>query len=492
MIFAAISLSEGRPQYGILSQMLGTGTVVTVANASIALAIVSIAWVNPAAAWVLLVPAAVLFVGYRAYTSITQRHKGLEFLYEAIRTFHRSPHPGEEAILELLSQTRRMFRAEVAEVIFLPSPEHEQMTRTSLGPEDQVSVMEPFELDVRDDLVERATAEGKSILAPRAQHGRHGGGSIGSRNLRDVMIAPIPGQSGVVGALLIGNRLGDVSTFGNDDLQLLETLAQHLGVSLESARAGILQEAVTQLTEINQMKDDLIASTSHELRTPLTSIQGFVKTLLRPDVHFTIDEQRSFLETVARQSERLTNLVEDLLMASRLESERGGIEPAPVSLAGVAMRIVDEVAPQAGGRSLRIEIDHTVPTIETDGERVHQILLNLVVNAIKYSPDGSTITIGARTENDGVVLCVEDQGEGIPQELHEKVFDRFYQVDQSSTRAAGGVGLGLYICRRLADTLGGRLWLQRSDERGSIFSVWIPRTPPARTTGVPEAHAVTG
>ncbi|MDP9296338.1 MAG: HAMP domain-containing histidine kinase [Actinomycetota bacterium] len=481
MIFAAISLSEGEAKFGILRDMLGMGTVVTLANASIALALVTVARIEPDASWTFLAPTVILFLGYRAYTSMAQRHRGLGFLYEAVRTFHQSPRPGGQAILELLSHTRGVFRAETAEVIFLPSAEHPEATRTRLGPGDERVVMEPFNLHEADAAVARAIEEERSILIQRSGGGRGKADALSSGEVRDGMIAPIPGQSGVVGAILISNRLGDVSTFDERDLQLLETLAEHLGVSLESARAGMLQAEVAELNEINQMKDDLIASTSHELRTPLTSILGFVKTLLRPEVELTLEEQRSFLETVARQSERLTRLVEDLLTASQLEAQRAGTIVAPVSPEALALRVLEDARPQAGGRSFELDLDVSIPLVETDGERVHQILLNLVVNAIKYSADGTTITIGAEARGTGAVLWVRDQGRGIPPELQSKIFDRLYQVDQSSTRSAGGIGLGLYISRKLADSLGGHLWLERSDDYGSVFSLQIPWTPPVRS-----------
>jgi signal transduction histidine kinase len=495
VIFAAISLSEGKAQFGILRDMLGMGTAVTLANASIALALVTVARVEPQAAWIFLAPTAILFLGYRAYTSMAQRHRGLGFLYEAVRTFHQSPRPGGEAILELLSHTRGVFRAETAEVIFLPSAQHPEATRTRLGPGDERVVMQPFSLEEADDAVARAIEEERTILIQRSGGGRGNAGTLSSGEVRDGMIAPILGQAGVVGAILISNRLGDVSAFDERDLQLLETLAEHLGVSLESARAGMLQAEVAELNEINQMKDDLIASTSHELRTPLTSILGFVKTLLRPEVELTVEEQRSFLETVARQSERLTRLVEDLLTASQLEARHGGTIAAPVSPQVLALRVLEDARPQAGGRSFELDLDGSIPSVETDGERVHQILLNLVVNAIKYSADGTTITVGAEARGAGAVFWVRDQGRGIPPELQSKIFDRLYQVDRSPTRSAGGVGLGLYISRRLAGTLGGHLWLERSDDHGSVFSLQIPWAAPARSalsTGVigsEEAHA---
>jgi signal transduction histidine kinase len=474
MVFAVISLSEGRMRMRMLPGMLGTGIGVTLANAGIALAAITVAWSQPQAAWVLLVPTGILYLGYRGYTRMVRRHEGLNFLYEAVRTFHRAPNPGEAAIVQLLAHTREAFKAEEAEIVFLPSREEERPTRTALGPGEHRAVMVPFDLHEGLPQVTEAIEEMRSILVRRSPDGE-------DDEIREAMVTPIPGQLGVIGAILVANRLGAVGSFEERDLELLETLAEHLGVSLDNARLGLLEEEVTQLAETNRVKDDLIASTSHELRTPLTSIQGFVKTLLRSDVEFSPEEQRSFLETVERQSERLSRLVEDLLMASRLENGPAMAVRAPEAPETLLRRVAEEVAPQAGKREMSVEAPEELPSVLTDGERVHQILLNLVVNAIKYSPDGSTITLGAASGEKGLVLSVQDQGFGIPPELHGKIFDRLYQVDQTATRAAGGVGLGLYISQRLAETLGGRLWLERSDGDGSAFCLSIPWDQPKRS-----------
>jgi signal transduction histidine kinase len=467
MVFAVISLSEGRMRMRMLPGMLGTGIGVTLANAGIALAAITVAWSQPQAAWVLLVPTGILYLGYRGYTRMVRRHEGLNFLYEAVRTFHRAPNPGEAAIVQLLAHTREAFKAERAEIVFLPSREEERPTLTALGPGEHRAVMVPFDLHESLPQVTEAIVEMRSILVRRSPDAE-------DEEIREAMVTPIPGQLGVIGAILVANRLGAVGSFEERDLELLETLAEHLGASLDNARLGLLEEEVTQLAETNRVKDDLIASTSHELRTPLTSIQGFVKTLLRTDVEFSPEEQRSFLETVARQSDRLNRLVEDLLMASRLESGPAMAVRAPEAPETLLRRVAEEVAPQAGKREMSVEVSEELPSVLTDGERVHQILLNLVVNAIKYSPDGSTITLGAASGEKGLVLSVQDEGFGIPPELHGKIFDRLYQVDQTATRAAGGVGLGLYISQRLAETLGGRLWLERSDGDGSVFCLSIP------------------
>jgi signal transduction histidine kinase len=125
-----------------------------------------------------------------------------------------------------------------------------------------------------------------------------------------------------------------------------------------------------------------------------------------------------------------------------------------------------------------VDVTRDLGAIETDPGKAHQIVLNLLDNAVKYSPDGSRVTVRAARDGSGALILVADQGSGIPPEQQEKVFDRFYQVDQSATRQVGGTGLGLYICRKLAETIGGRIWLERSGSDGSEFALWLPDTPP--------------
>ncbi len=137
-------------------------------------------------------------------------------------------------------------------------------------------------------------------------------------------------------------------------------------------------------------------------------------------------------------------------------------------------------------------MDDQLPFLLSDPVKLHQIVSNLVDNALKYSPPGSTVTIRGVRRGSDVVVLVQDDGGGIPPEQQDRIFDRFYQVDQSSTRSVGGTGLGLYICRKLADALGGSLTLERSDESGSVFAVSIPYRPgdkplAAGTNGAPVA-----
>lgn len=157
-----------------------------------------------------------------------------------------------------------------------------------------------------------------------------------------------------------------------------------------------------------------------------------------------------------------------------LESGGDRIELSPTSLQDLAVGVVEDLRGSERDHTLAIHFEDSMPLVQTDVSKVQQILSNLVTNAFKYAPEGTLVTLRGRPVVDGVVVSVQDQELGIPAELHEQVFERFFQADHSSTRSKGGVGLGLYICRKLATAIGGRLWLERSDEHGSVFSLWIP------------------
>ena len=266
-----------------------------------------------------------------------------------------------------------------------------------------------------------------------------------------------------------------VVVLAQDNPALLPLLALPVAAVHWGARASLEN---SELTELNRLKDDLIAVVSHELRTPLTSIQGYVKTLLQLGDELDAEQSREFLRGAARQSDRLQRLIEELLVAARLDADVESLDLSTFHLDGLAGRVVDELRDRADHHTVTLGFDPNLSAIRTDSAKVHRILSNLVENALKYTPAGSTISIRGRASVSGMLLSVEDDGPGIPKEAEERVFERFFQVDQSATRRVAGTGLGLYICRRLAETLGGELTLDRSSDEGSVFSLLIPWEPP--------------
>jgi signal transduction histidine kinase len=474
----AVSLAEGKLDTGGMLQRMAFGKVVSATNASIGLIGALILWIQPSAAWVLAVPTGILFFSYRFYTSQREQHTRMEFLYESTHLLNRSLKL-EASLPALLSQAQTMFKADFAEILLF-SQKDEPTLRTVVGPGDRKEILAPVKLDPTEGVWARVAAEGQPLLFGRPiqpeQLRRH----FAELGIRDAMVAPLRGTGGIVGIITVGNRLGDVSTFDTNDLQMFEALANHASVSLENARlVQRLEESLIHMTEMNRMKDDFVATVSHELRTPLTSIQGSVKTLLQPGLEFGSADRQTLLEVVDRQGERLRQLIEDLLVAARIEAQPIRPVIAPVSLSGVAQQVVEGLGSRAASHRIVFDLAGDPGKVVTDERRVYQILSNLVDNALKYSPADTTITLRVRGASGGVEVVVEDEGPGIPKEQQERIFDRFYQVDQTSTRAVGGTGLGLYICRRLTEVIGARIALERSGEHGSTFTLLIPITPPA-------------
>ena len=248
--------------------------------------------------------------------------------------------------------------------------------------------------------------------------------------------------------------------------------------SLENSRlVERLEEALEQEKELSRMKDDFVAVVSHELRTPLTSIQGYIKTLLQLGPDLGEEQRRSFLEASDRQSDRLRRLIEQLLAVARLESHVEPLTLSYSSVAQVAENVVDELRASAHGHTFDLRFPAGLPLVHTEEAKAHQVLSNLVENALKYSPPDTRIAVRAEERDGGILIRVEDEGRGIPREAHDRIFDRFYQVDSSATRSVGGTGLGLYICKKTAESLGGRLWLERSGPEGTVFAFWLPERP---------------
>lgn len=221
-----------------------------------------------------------------------------------------------------------------------------------------------------------------------------------------------------------------------------------------------------------QLRDlDLVAITSHEMRTPLAAIRGFVDTLRRRR-HSMDDEQvAEFLEVIASQADRLTRLVDDLLLLAGLEAGGIVVSPEPVLLVPFLETVVRD---EPGGDRVRLSISAEAPaTIETDPLRLHQIVANLLANALKYSSRDQPVSIVVAAEGADVILQVADRGPGIPAEDLPRIFEPYYRTAEGRA-AADGAGLGLSITRRLAEALGGHLTASSVVGEGSIFRVTLP------------------
>jgi signal transduction histidine kinase/HAMP domain-containing protein len=230
---------------------------------------------------------------------------------------------------------------------------------------------------------------------------------------------------------------------------------------------------VTRETEAERMRTALVATVSHELRSPLTAISGYTDTLLR-DGPWDDQTQHDFLEVIALSASRLAGLVDNLLDAATLEAGALRLQREPVRLERVAERVLAQRRLLAGSCALHLETRPGLPLADADPVRVEQVLANLIDNAIKYSPRGGAIRARIGADDEGMLrVSVSDQGMGIPPEHLDHLFERFYRVE-SGGRAVRGVGLGLYICRSLVESHGGRIWADSHPGKGSTFVFTLP------------------
>jgi signal transduction histidine kinase len=236
-----------------------------------------------------------------------------------------------------------------------------------------------------------------------------------------------------------------------------------------------LKNSLEELKSLDVKKDEFISIAAHELKTPLTSIHGFSQLLQNRDVAKNPEKREKYLKIMDNETKRLAKLVTDILDLSRIDLRTLKLNFEEVEISRLMEDVRREMNVQMKEKGLKSEYDleKGLPDIVTDKERLTEILLNLINNAIKYTPKGK-ITVKVSRENDFVHFTVKDTGIGIEKEYYDKLFQRFYQIDSSYTRKTGGTGLGLALCREFVTLLGGKIWFESEEGKGSEFHFILP------------------
>ena len=228
--------------------------------------------------------------------------------------------------------------------------------------------------------------------------------------------------------------------------------------------------------EVEQLKANIVSLVSHELRTPLSHIKGYASSLLQPDVQWDAETQRDFIASIDRQADRLARLISDLLEISRLDA--GGtatMERIPIAATALVERGIRQAEPNALGHPIETIIPADLPLVFADASHIERVLSNLIENAAKYSPSGSTITVELAARPESVVFAVHDRGTGLTPEEMSHLFERFYRSPRVKHRTPG-TGLGLAICREIVQAQGGKIWADTVEGEGSSFRFSLPRT----------------
>jgi DNA-binding response OmpR family regulator len=233
------------------------------------------------------------------------------------------------------------------------------------------------------------------------------------------------------------------------------------------------------------MKDEFVSTVSHELRTPLTSIRGSLGLLSTGLLGELNEKAANLLRIAVNNSDRLVRLINDILDLERMESGRAPLSFRPCSISELAQQAIEAVTPVADNASVKLILRTEAVEFVADPDRLQQVITNLLSNAIKFSPPDSIVTVTIEKSDEGVSLCVADEGRGIPEDKLETIFDRFQQVDASDSRQKGGTGLGLAICRTIVDQHGGRIWAEQKPTGGAIFRMFLPADPQQQTRSEP-------
>jgi PAS domain S-box-containing protein len=233
---------------------------------------------------------------------------------------------------------------------------------------------------------------------------------------------------------------------------------------------------VTDAHRLDELKAEFVSTASHELRTPLAAVYGAAQTLRRHD--FALDEsgRERFIALIVEESDRLSRIVNEILLANQLDAGRLDLFTETFDPAELVERVAESARSRApAGVPIVLDLAGALPPVAADRDKARQVLVNLVENAIKYSPDGGEVELGVRAGPGTVHFFVRDNGLGIPSDEQTRIFDKFYRLDPDMTRGVGGTGLGLYICRELVERMGGQISVRSEPGAGSTFTFDLPR-----------------
>lgn len=269
-------------------------------------------------------------------------------------------------------------------------------------------------------------------------------------------------------------REGDILRPGSSRLTVGVTYTPLFDEAGELMNIIVNVNDITRFREAEEVKSTFISVISHELKTPVALIKGYAATLRREDAQWDAETIREGLAVIEEEADRLTNLIDNLLDASRIQAGGLKLECEEIQLPALVQRVAEGFQLQTAAHTIVVDFPEDLPPVWADRERVRQVLANLLSNAIKYSPGGGTIRIGGWTEGEYVTVYVADEGIGIPEEEQTRLFDRFYRVDSTLRRGTKGAGLGLYLARALVEAHGGRIWVHSKPGQGSTFFFTLP------------------
>ena len=298
----------------------------------------------------------------------------------------------------------------------------------------------------------------------------------------DTLYLPIMTRDRIAGVLEVTGRPG-AGFFRAEDQQTLTTFVDQAALALERARLSDEAAQAAALTQSDELKSALLAAVSHDLRTPLASIKASATSLLDSSVDWDGKTRQDFLEAIDEETDRLTLMVNNLLDLSRIEG--GALRPQKdwYDIDELIVDVRARLAPRTRNHPLTIAVKPDLPLLRFDYVQIAQVLVNLIENAVKYTPDGTPIVVAAQQVPGAIEISVHDDGPGIPREHQLRLFDKFYRTYAAT--AAPGAGIGLAISKGLVEAHGGTIWVESEPGSGTTFRFTLPLPPPSRARSRP-------
>jgi len=396
-----------------------------------------------------------------------------------------------DVILEII--VRRVvstLKAQQASIMILEPENGELVTRASYGLESEFSrgARKRIGEGIAGWVALRREAVSLGEKAPTAELGRH---YKENRRITSALSLPLAIGERVVGVLNV-NRINHTEPFGEHHLEVLRVFAEHIAAVIDRAemvermgrRTRELEADNEKLSDLNRMKDVFLGTASHELKTPLTSVIAYAELLDDHDGKLSRDQAREFVGRLRAEAQRLLSLIEDILDLSRLESGKLVMKPRTLELGEVIRGAIETTRPLAQKFGVPIEYAPAagLPQLSIDEVKIRQVLVNLIVNAIKFSPRDTPVRL--RTLRDGPCVRVEvnDRGPGIAPDTATHIFELFGQIVPEDADTRGGLGIGLHLVKRITEMHGGHVGVNSRPGEGSTFWIRLPVAPEAYAT----------
>ena len=406
----------------------------------------------------------------RLFEALQQHNRHMEVLNAIAQTINTLPNPGQhfDLLLQRISETMHV----AGSMILLLTPYENQLTLTSQYglPTNLSYTADKVPWTTLHTLACRVIATEEPLLIDGDKEASRA--SIYPPCFYNLLVVPLTASGAVLGALLVGYDAKQ--NFVDDDLKLFMTIGQQLGLTIKNAQLLRSSNEMEILREADRLKSGFLAAVSHDLRSPLTAIHASVESLLDDVGVQSVVGKNHLIQNIAGQTQRLGQLVDQLLDLSRIEA---GVLPLDRDWTNISALIDDTVKNFErlhNGCAIQCSFDTTLPLCYIDPDRLIQVLWNLLENAFKYTTHIAPIHVHAYLLEQEIYMSVRDHGPGIPKGEHKKIFQRFYRLEKDQQAHTPGSGLGLAICRGIVEAHGGRIWVEDSHEAGCIFFIALP------------------